>query len=221
MDENILNESSFRRARHDFASAYHKILFFVVVEIIMMGVGAFIGSLIVPDQPSGIITAGYPVAGAIIGALISMAIIFIVCLFRAPYNQRNELRTAIGLMQGTKDIPILPASVLYTEAQEFEFGKSGVGGFPISEDSTIIWLRVLSSFEAQFSMLVESVELRILEEHIPADNWESDHTPLLKGYLYFALSQKIAPGQHDAQMVAFAEGKWWGSKTFKVIVPDR
>ena len=37
---------------------------------------------------------------------------------------------------------------------------------------------------------------------------------------YFALSKKITPGQHNAQMVAFAEGKWWGSKPFEVIVPD-
>ena len=68
MDENKLNESSFRRARHDFVGVRHKIWYFGAVELVMSSAGLFIGNLIVPDQASNFVTAGYPVAGAIIGS---------------------------------------------------------------------------------------------------------------------------------------------------------
>jgi hypothetical protein len=71
-------------------------------------------------------------------------------------------------------------------------------------------------------MLVESVNLDIAGERIGALDWVSDEVNIpIREYLYFPMTKSITPGQHNAQLAAFAEGRWRPSKPFSVDVPRR
>lgn len=84
----------------------------------------------------------------------------------------------------------------------------------------MLWLRIECSFSAPAIVLVESVKLDIAGEGIPALDWKSDEVNIpINEYLYFPIAKLVTQGQHNVQLVAFAEGTWRSSKPFSVDVP--
>lgn len=95
MRENPINQSASKRALEDTKESFHSIKFFFGVEVVAMVVFALLSTLVMPEDPSRLVSAGYPVIGAAIGLLVSPVIIYLGMLFKAPYKQRNEARQTI------------------------------------------------------------------------------------------------------------------------------
>lgn len=104
MEEKLLAQSSPRRAWKDTTESFHKIWFFWGVEVVATGAFIFLGTILTPEDASRLVSAIYPTVGGVIGAIVGFGIIYLICLFRAPYKQRNEARTLLETKR--KPIPL-------------------------------------------------------------------------------------------------------------------
>jgi hypothetical protein len=156
--------------------------------------------------------------------LIIGIIALVVAQFLVYHNvrkQRDSARNEIAKLKQENTTQRIPT--LYIEAHVEGFGHPYDDGYPPSDDNTILWIRIYLRFNVFATVLVESVTLDILGNHIPDLNWKSmevsESQPI--GYVYFALPSTITPRQHSAKILAFAEGEWRASKPFPVDVPKR
>ncbi len=92
MAEKPLNQSSPRRAWEETKESFHKIWFFWGVQVVAVGVFALLGTIFAPENSGRLASAVYPVAGGAVGAIVGFGIIYLICLIKAPYKQRDEAR---------------------------------------------------------------------------------------------------------------------------------
>jgi len=86
------NQSAISRAWEDTKHFLHNLWGFLLVEVLAMGIGAIIGSILRPENASKLVSAMYPFLGAITGLVVGFVVIFGIKLLQAPYRQRNEAR---------------------------------------------------------------------------------------------------------------------------------
>jgi hypothetical protein len=84
---------------------FHRIAFFVGVEVIMMSGFAYWSTAITPVDAGRLESAAYPAVGAVIGAIVGFGLIYLVGLVLAPYRQRNEARALLEAIP--KPTPLL------------------------------------------------------------------------------------------------------------------
>lgn len=110
MVEKPLNQSSPRRAWIDTTESFHKIWFFWSVEVIAFGVFVFLGNVATPEGAGAVVSAAYPVVGGVIGAIVGLGIIYLICLIKAPYKQRDEARNRVYVLEDerTPRMKVLP-----------------------------------------------------------------------------------------------------------------
>jgi len=92
MEEPPNNQSSKGRAWEDTKHSFHSIKFFVGVEVMTISVCIFLATLLIPENPDKLVSAGFPAIGAIVGVLVGFGLIYLYMFIRAPYKQRNEAR---------------------------------------------------------------------------------------------------------------------------------
>jgi site-specific recombinase XerD len=140
---------------------------------------------------------------------------------KAKKEAINQLDEPKDDAPGKPNHPTLPTSDLLIEVYDTSIGYSGDAGYPRS-DGSMIWLRIECAFSASTIVLIESVKLDMAGEGIPALDWKSDEVNIpINEYLYFPIAKSVTQGQHNVQLMAFAEGRWRLSKPFSVNVPMR
>lgn len=101
MAEKPLNQSSPRRAWEDTKESFHKMWFFWSVQVVAVGAFAILGAIFTPENAGSLASAIRPVAGGAVGAVVGFGIIYLICLIKAPYRQRDEARHALEKLSQT------------------------------------------------------------------------------------------------------------------------
>ena len=149
------------------------------------------------------------------GWWLILVIILIVSPFIAFHKlrvQRDELQAKL---QNDKDTPKLPSPPeLNLDYLSSKFG--------IENDVRIItvsaWYRTTAG-----KMRISHVKLHLIGESIPPLDWRIIEVSQELWYgpdTKFELPIGISSGEHDAELFAFANEKWWGPYTFTVSVPE-
>jgi len=105
-------ETTRQRASKDTESFRKSTKSFWLLEIggtaVLTFVGGYVGSLLMPQNPTPSQQYIYPGAGAAIGMIIGLVVVFALIylwnLFRAPYRQRDEARRMVLELQKEKEV---------------------------------------------------------------------------------------------------------------------
>jgi len=192
-----------------------KFWFFWSVQVVAMGLLAYVGSILIPEGAGKYISYAYPAVGAVIGAIVGFAIIFIINLLLAPYRQRNEARMALMAIPGaTPNAPKLPhPPELHITYLKHKLGVDN--GVPI--------ITVWAEYRPTGTMRVEAVELCLVGKRISSLDWkvyEVKQDLWITSDNKFNLLAGISPGEHDAELFALANGDWWRSQPFPITLPE-
>ena len=216
-----MRESTWRRARRDtedFRGSFR----FWVWEVVGVGVSGAVAALaLLPDQPSGTESVLYPMIGVIVGALAAYALIYLFNLALAPIRQRNEAWATLDTIQGSPESPISPTVTVFVRPNDDDrmipAAKLGRAAGQLAEGKM---LSVPVQLSATNDVLVEQMALDIAGTRAPS-SWESDWlsvgVPTIAD-VNFRLPDEISDGRHDVKLVAYADGNWWASNYFPVIV---
>ena len=147
--------------------------------------------------------------------LIAALLIVPFLAFHKILKERDELQTQLNNTDGKGVIVLKPT--LSIDIQEIEFGISGdpnYDGFPPinAGKRKARWLRIYLYFEG--NVFIETLGLVISgKEPIPAFEWKPRHVDYLSFFSYFQIPDWVKPGeQRTLQVIAFANGKNWGSR---------
>ena len=177
---------------------------------------------------SSVAEAGvFQVASVALGMAAFIAILFTIKLVTAPYRQRDAYwRELVALTEEAADTdpdaPKLPSPELYITYHKHEFGVAGEGEYTgLSVNNGIPILSVEAAYRPTGPMRIEVVELCIVGKRISSLNGEvqepNDHRWFVPSNAFNVLG--ISPGEHDAELFAFANGRWWRSHPFTVLFP--
>ncbi len=72
--------------------------------MVAIGAFAFLGAIFTPENAGRLASAIYPVVGGAMGAVVGFGIIYLICLIKAPYRQRDEAR--VSLQAKPKTVPL-------------------------------------------------------------------------------------------------------------------
>lgn len=104
----MAKETAWRRALRDSESFRHSGKFFWGFEVLgAAALAAVVTYFFLPDNPSRFESAVYPLTGVVTGFVAAYSLIYLWNLFRAPYRQRDELRTAIQAAATPEKRPVL------------------------------------------------------------------------------------------------------------------
>ncbi len=195
---------------------------FWIWEVVGVGVfGAVAALVLLPDQPSDTESVLYPLVGVIVGALAAYSLIYLFNLPLAPLRQRNEAWATLDTLPGSPESPIGPTVTLNVRPNDDDrsiptatLGRAG-GQLP---EGNILPIPVLLS--ATNDVLVEQMALDIVDARAPS-SWESDWVSVgvpTMATVNFRLPDGVSEGRHEVKLLAYADGKWWASYSFAVIV---
>ena len=136
-------------------------------------------------------------------------------LLIAPYRQRDEVRTKIGVTPST---PRRGAASLQIVNIDCEFGISGKPRFEaLTVPDGVQLIRVSGLLVSSGHLTFERASLALAGERIEALDCRTDTIwpGVSKSPLFtFHLPAWASHGEHRAELLVFAQEEWWTSDTF-------
>gem|GEM_PF-4380406 len=214
MDERF-TESAWRRGWNDTKQGWANWRFLLTEAVVSPLAGYIVGAF------SGNAIAGSVVTIAIV--ILGLVSIWVGATVAAPYRQRNEARAALQAIPGSSTAPILADPQLFFSNLFCNgFGYGGEGNFGGLDSSK--WYGDVSALaHAQSKMTITQIALVIDGHELPATRWNTYEVGVGNYLCSFPveIAQTIGAGRHEANVLAFANGKSWKSPHFLVEVPRR
>jgi len=170
----------------------------------------YLATIFTPEDSSRFVSAAYPTAGAIIGAIVGFGIIYLIMLFRAPYKQRNEARMALISTPGaTPNSPKVASPELHFDHIDYKF---------IGDDPPLLFIHW--DVMPTGNMHLEQAEIEILGRTIPFADWKTEtiSPSVTFGFTnHCEIKGKLSTGNHDIRILVYANRQWWASDWQTII----